>query len=535
MARQKIAELGSIGLLSDMIPSLTPPAAWTNLINCATNDGSIQSSSGERKLFDVQIRPLFHTSYKTPDGVWNVVVSDGVLVHSYDLINKVAKNITPTGPEWAGGYITFANLNGVLVVNSSAEGLFYWATGEVLPADQILKPAPGWSTEWRCQFIAAYRYYLVALNMTETDVNYPHKFRWSNSAQEGDLPTEWIATLTNDAGDDILGESAGVIIGGAVVRDSLYIVKEDAIYSLSWIGGQYVMRSDQLKGGIGTRIARGFAPAMGGLIVFTTSDCLYFDGQNATSLVDMRIRRTLFGAISEELWELSQVYVREATSQIFISGAGAGALNLSDSFVYNYEEKTWGHRRLVNSYGLDTILVTDATSTLTWDELGLPPVPKAMPRFLPGATWDEQRDGTWNKGVYQPSVPDTIVYETNDTDTAWWVSVIGVTDLGSNGNPKYCMAERVGIPIGGADTLVMVKEVWPEMTGSAPVNISIGSQMSEGENVVWDGPHPFTPGVSQSITPRITGRFIAVRIESQYDGNWRLGAMTYDFQPAGER
>jgi hypothetical protein len=535
MPRQRIAGLGSIGFLSDMIPSLAPPEAWTNLINCITTDGAIGSVRGERKLFDLQIKPLFHTAYKAPDGVWNVIVSDGVTVHAYDLINKVAKNITPTGDVWASGFISFANLNGVLVVNSSMEGMFFWDASAALPADQILKPCPGWDADWRCAYVCAYRYYLVALNMTETDVNYPHKLRWSNSAQEGDLPTEWIASLTNDAGDDILGESAGIIIGGAVVRDSLFIVKEDAVYSMSWIGGQYVMRVDKMKGGIGTRIARGFAPAMGGLIVFTTTDCLFFDGQNSTSLVDMKIRRTLFNAISEELWELSQVYVHEATSQIYVSGARAGALNLSDSFVFNYEEKTWGHRQLINSYGYDTILVTDSTGALSWDELGTPAPFEISSRMEPGKPWDEQTSGTWNKGVYQPSVPDTVVYESNDSNTAWWVSIIGARDVDSLGNPKYCMAERVGIPIAGADRLMMVDEVWPEMTGSATVNISVGSQMSEGESLIWDGPHQFTPGVSSSITPRITGRFLAVKVESQADGNWRLGALTYNTQPAGER
>jgi hypothetical protein len=73
------------------------------------------------------------------------------------------------------------------------------------------------------------------------------------------------------------------------------------------------------------------------------------------------------------------------------------------------------------------------------------------------------------------------------------------------------------------------------MTGSAPVDIFIGSQFSEGETVQWDGPHRFIPGESQSITPRITGRFMAIRVESQYDGNWRLGALTYNVMPAGER
>jgi hypothetical protein len=532
MPRQRIADLGSVGLLSDMVPSLAPPAAWTSMINCATNDNSLQSARGERKLFDLQIKPLYHCAYKSR---WTVIVSDGVAVHAYDLIDKVAKVITPVSQTWSAGFVSFAILNGVLVVNSASDGMFFWDTGAVAPADQILKPCPGWDANWRCAYVCAYRYYLVALNMTEASVNFQHKIRWSNSAQEGDLPTQWVASLTNDAGDDLLGETAGAIIGGAVVRDSLYIVKEDGIYAMSWIGGQYVMRVDQLKGGVGTRLARGFYPAMGGLVVFTTADCLYFDGQNATSLVDKRIRRTIFNQVSEELWDLSQVYVSEATSQIYIAGVAAGALNLTDAYVYNYEEKTWGHRRLVNSYGFDTILVTEATSTLTWDQLGTPPLPKAMPMFIPGLSWDDQVDGSWNKGVYQPSVPDTIVYESNDTDDAWWVSVIGLQNTNSDGSLKYCRADRVGLPIGGADKLMMLTQVWPEMVGQATVRFSFGGQMTEDGPTVWDGPYSYTVGSDNTITPRVTGRFLSLRVESEDIESWRLGAITYNFEPAGER
>lgn len=536
MPRQRISDLGSVGLLSDLVPSMAPPAAWTGMINCTTNDNSIQSVRGERKLFDLQIKPVFHTAYQDPGGRWFVIVSDGVAVHAVDLITKTAKVITPAGDAWASGFISFANLNGVLVVNNAMEGMFYWDTGAALPADQILKPCPGWDAQWRCEYVCAYRYYLVALNMTEADVNYKHKVRWSNSAQEGDLPTEWVAATSNDAGDDLLGESGGAIVGGALVRDSLYIVKEDSIYAMSWIGGEYVMRVDRLKSGVGTRIKRGFFPAMGGIIVFTSSDCLYFDGQNATSIVDMRIRRTIFDTLSEELWELSQVYVAQTTSQIYVSGARAGAINLSDAFVFNYEEKTWGHRRLVNSYGFDTIFVTDAVGTLTWDELGTPaPTSDPYPRFVGGQPWDEQTNGTWNKGVYQPSVPDTIVYESNDSDTAWWVSVLSFELSNSDGTPKYCMAERIGLPIGSADNMAMITEVWPEAVGSATIQISVGGQISEGGTINWDGPYDFVVGKQASIKPRVTGRFVGIRVESQTIQPWRLGALTYDFEPAGER
>jgi hypothetical protein len=535
MPRQRVEQLGAIGLMPDPVPSSIPQNAWTSLVNVTTNDGSLRSVRGERKLFNVSVRPLYHATYVGPTGRWYVVVSDGQKVMSYDLISQTEKEITPAA-DFTGGPVSFTNLNGVMVVNSATDGAFFWDTGAADPLNQILAPLPGWDTDWRCRSIIAFRYFLVALGMKEGNDSFPHKLRWSNSAQEGSLPTEWIPAVTNDAGDDILGETGGVIVGGAVVRDQLYIVKEDAIYSMSWIGGEYVMRVDRLKGGVGTRLERGFAAMQGGMVVFTTTDILFFDGQNSASLVDGKLRNSITNEISEELWERSQVYVHSATSQLFVAGVSAGFQQLSSALVFNYEEGTWGNRRLNFGYGFDEALVTVSADLPSWDELASQaPLNQKYPRMVGGQPWDEQTDGSWNKGVYQPSVPDILLYESNDADTSWWVSVIALSDTDSSGNPKYCRAERVGMPIEGADGMAMVTEVWPEIIGSIPVNISIGGQISDGASPVWDGPYEFIPGVGGSVTPRVTGRFICVRVESRAAGNWNLAALTYQWERAGER
>jgi hypothetical protein len=537
MPRQRLQNLGRYGLVSDLIPSQAPPEAWTSLYNVMCEDGALRSVKGERKLFNLVIRPLYHASYQGPDGKWWLIVSDGAQVYAYDVVNKTGSKISGD-TAWAGGFVTITSLNGVLVVNSASDGPFYWDYGATPPANKLVA-LPGWDASWRCREMVAFRYYLVALGMTEGGEPFPHKLRWSNSAQEGSLPTLWIAAQTNDAGDELIGETQGKIVGGRLVRDYLWIVKEDAIYQMSWIGGEYVMRVDRMHGSVGTRLQRGFAEMNGGMVVFTTSDLLWFDGQQATSLVDNVVRKALYSYVSEEYFDLSAVFVHAPTTQLFVSVAGTENGQLTTSLVYHWVDRTWGHKALANSYGFDSALVSLGTAKEAWDDLGpaAPFIP--YPRFIQGKTWDEQRDGSWNKGVYQPSVPDVILYESDEvTDPGtplWWVSLLAIDNTNSAGDELFCQAQRVGLPIEGADGLAMITEVWPEMTGDIPVRLTFGAQMTVDGDLLWDAPIEFMPGRDFSVTPRVTGRWLAVRVESQSRGKWRLSGLTLDWQRAGER
>ena len=154
MGRQRIEGLGAVGMIGDMIPSTLPQNAWSSLFNSACRDGAVRSIAGERKLFNVQIKPLYHTTYRTPAGRWVIVISDGLKVHAYDLLDHT---MTDIGGTWSGGFVSFANLNGVLVVNSESDGAFFWNTGAALPEDQILEILPGWDTDCRCRAMVSYR------------------------------------------------------------------------------------------------------------------------------------------------------------------------------------------------------------------------------------------------------------------------------------------------------------------------------------------------------------------------------------------
>jgi hypothetical protein len=530
MPKSRIVDIGAAGLNTDILPSTIADSAWTSLYNCQTEDKGIRSAWGERKLFDLSIRPLYHTTHVIPGDIQIVVVSDGEKVLTYTM-DGVEEDITPEAGDWSDGIVSFTNLNGVLVVNSQTDGPFFWAG----PTTK-LEVLPGWDPTWSCRDLRAYRYYLVALGMTEGDNAYPHKVRWSNSAAEGDLPTEWVATIANDAGADLIGESDGAIVGGTLMRDSLYVVKEDAVYSMDWVGGDFVMQLKRLDGGIGTRVRQGFAEMLGTLLVFNSTDLRGFDGTTSTSLVEQRVRRGIYNVLSEELWDRTQIFVHYATSQIFVNIAESGYSHLSTAFVYNWEENTWSRKKLKFSYGMDAAFVTFSFDLPTWDELAPTEEPiVGPPQWKIGEPWDAQTDATWNKGVYQPSLRDVLVYESAADDSAWWVSAIAQNDTDSDGTPKYCEAVRLAMPIEDADGLAMVTRCWPELEGTIPISIAFGGQMEPSGTVRWGPPQQITPGQGHAVHPRITGRFVAIKVTSNASGWWRLSGLTFEWQRAGER
>jgi hypothetical protein len=342
--------------------------------------------------------------------------------------------------------------------------------------------------------MVAYRYYLVALGMVEGSGIYPHKLRWSSSAEDGAVPAEWLPTLENDAGDDLLGESEGGIVGGVLIRDTLFVIKEDAAYALDWVGGQFVMQVRRLHGSLGTQLQKGYVEMKGALVTCSTRDLLTFDGQTASSLAGGRVREALQSTISDQFWNATKVFRHNPTTTLWISGS-SGTVRLDSALVFNWSTGTWFKKLLNYSYGLVA---------------------------LPIATGDKP-------------LTEIAILESNVSDTAWWLSVLGEAETNSDGTAKACTAERVGIPIEGAEGMAMVREAWLDYDGTEGLDVTFGVQDSPDGPVTWGTPQTWTPGAKQSLTPRLAGRFLALRLRSSGVGWWRVGALTIDWTKQGLR
>ena len=564
MPKTRVSGLGSVGLNADLPPSQIPPNALTQALNVITEDGAVRSTIGERLVFEpangvwgdrplLDVRPQYHKTWVDASTNQWVIVSDGVDVYAYSIQGPgIGERITPTDDDtpagtpvpWTNGRVTFAILNGVLVVNSASSGLFFWAgTGTVLVA------APGWNSSWRCRQIAAYRYQLVALAMTEGVNEYVHKIRWSTSAQEGAIPSVWDILLSNDAGDDILGETEGEIVGAVNVRDQLFIVKEDAVYGMRWIGGQYIHQVTRLEGGVGTRNPFGFCEMRGQLVVLSTSDILIFDGQNSRSLIDNRVRKAIFAALSETNWDAAQVFFNPFISRLQAAFPTSDAsTHLGFSLEYNLEENTFSVYQLNNGFGFDLAFVSTVDGIPTWDTFGAAGQAHGAggygigPRWLQTGTWDDQIDGSWNKGVSQPSTPDTLMYESNVEDTEWWLVVRNNSDTNSDGSPNNCQVGRRGLAFEDVAGKAQLNFVYLEMDGSIPVTFRFGAQDTLKGAVTWETDdtgtpifHTINPGIDETIDPRVTGRFLTWEMISHDVGSWRLAGLTFEWEQAGER
>ncbi len=110
---------------------------------------------------------------------------------------------------------------------------------------------------------------------------------------------------------------------------------------------------------------------------------------------------------------------------------------------------------------------------------------------------------------------------------------MGAADTNSDGTPKTCTAERIGLPIEGADGIAMIREAWLDYDGTEALTVTLGVQDRPDGPVTWGTPEVLTPGAS--LTPRLSGRFIALRLQSQGVGWWKVGALTIDWAKQGLR
>jgi len=528
MPEFRISNIGETGLVTDRMAAELPPTAQTSMVNVTADRGRLRSVAGEPKLFDLKIgstwyRPLYSTVFVDSFGSDWLVVSDGQKIAAFAK-DGTGEDITPADTtQWDGTRVSFVAHNGILVVNHRAAGPYYWGnTGTKLQA------LPGWDAGWRCENVASYRYNLVALGMEEDGTRYPYKVRWSNSAAEGELPTEWVAAASNDAGDDLIGEDTGFIFGAALVRGDLWIVKDTAVYAMTYVGQPFIMSIRRLTNSVGTKLSHGFAEVRGSLIVMTGSDLLLFDGAQPKSLAEGRVRYTIDNDLGRPEYNAKdRLFFHNASNTVFLMGAADDEV-YRDALMYNLEYGTWGHRQLRDVYAMHEMNVQIAQGEGDWEHETV-------------MEWDDETEFAWDSGLYASARPDVIVLESNAERTEFWAAaVVSFFGVNSAGESRRCEVERLAIPIEGAERTAMVTEViaelyprYGEFQGTIAMQV-VAQDAVDGPQQVSDW-IPVVPQGRQILDVRVTGRYIGWRLFSEGKGNWSLGSLTIRWNPAGER
>ena len=488
MLNKRFANLGRAGLIADPAPSLAPEDSVTDGRDFLTDGVGCYRAPGTIKLFDLDIKPLKQFIWRDENRDLRIIVSDLSLVYMYKEDGTYI-DVSPIQPLTSSAKLTWTVLNGVLVMNSSVDGPFFCD-----PSDNYRFVLLQTGLTFRAVAMVAFRYNLVALGITDGGNYYPHKIMWSVSAADGQLPTDWVPTELNDAGDDLVGETPGVLVGAVQVQDTLYVIKDDGIYTMRWIGLPYVFQIQRIKGQIGVLTPRLAVEARGLLMLAPLSDILGFDGSRATSLANGRVRQFL-DAWTKDIDPENCQLVYELARQHLMLGVpepvAAGETRMSNGWIYSTLNDTWGHKALSHAYGLATGRIgNDSSESL-------------------------------------------VVFESNAEDTEWWVAYLGETVFDEE---QESFVERTGLQILANGQRVRITRVYPEVRGTAEtVQLAIGTQETANSEIRWGPTFDVNPSEERSFGVNISGRFLAYRLDYAGIEAWKLDALTLKGDSDGER
>ena len=512
----RIAGVGG-GLATDELPHELPdgmnpeggPLVWNDGRNVRFKDGFAQRFSGHvpalttpvAAAYSVASYPNQGTNYWLHSTLSGVYADDGT----------TQTDITgPALTATADNRITSCVLGGVYVQNTQTDEPQYWG-GDVLTDMQVLL---GWNAAWRCRSLRAFKFYLLALNVTKSGTNFGSMVKWSHAAEPGTLPSTWDeADPTIDEGEFDLAETSDSVIDGLALGDTFVVYKDRSTYGIQYIGGNDIFRQFRMPGDHGMLTQNCGADTPAGHVVLTASDLIVHNGAGPQSIIDARMRRWLFTNLDSGNFRRSFVTANHAQSEVWVCfpSVGAGACNLA--LVWNYRQNRFGVRELHN--------VTAASAG---------PLSAAQSN-----TWEGDSD-TW--------ADDATVWDQLDVSQADKRLVMASTapalylmyQSGRFGGTAYeARLERTGMAFGDPSSVKVVKGIYPRIDApvGTQIQLQVGGAMDAERGPSWSPPVTYTVGTSYRADTFASGRFLSLRVFGSGSGSWRIKSIDLDIIKRG--
>ena len=376
----------------------------------------------------------------------------------------------------------------------------------------------------RCKSLSAFRSFLISLNITKDNVNFPRLVKWSTEAATQTLPTSWNETTsTVDAGEFELADTKGAILDGLPLRDSFMIYKEDAVFSMTFVGTPFIFAFRQLSPTIGAIAKNCVAEFDGGHAIFGKGNFYVNDGQRMKPILPMKLKEYVFQSIDGQQTDKSFVVADYGRNEILFcfTSDGGGTNFPNKAVVWNYVTNTFTIRDIPDCAHMGYGNVSNPTTSTTWAET---------------AGYWETATGPWtmsydlqDKVLLFADPGNTKLYRDrsgNKNDTTNMESYIERTGLSldESGRPNQNMVKRISA-------------IYPNMAISSTndINVYIGTQMSTEGGITWSAPVTFNPNTQSKVSVRGTGKYYAVKFESTTDMDWELDSYAIDIQNVGSR
>ena len=375
-----------------------------------------------------------------------------------------------------------------------------------------------------CRSMRAFRTFLVGLYVQKAGVNFPRLVKWSTEASIQTTPTSWNETdSTVDAGEYELADTKGDILDGLQLRDAFMIYKEDATYSMQFVGVPFIFSFRQLSPTIGAIAKNCVAEFDGGHAIFGKGNFYINDGQRLNPILPQKLKEYVFTQIDGDQVSKSFVAADYGRNEILFCYVSDGSIGnqCDQAVVWNYVTNTFVIRNLPDLAHMGYGVIRDPTRSSAWEDS----TNQWNTIFGP---WTTSFDST-DKVLLFASPTNTKLYRNgsgNKEDTTDMTSFVERSGLSMNeqGVPDHSSVKRI-------------KAIYPKMTVSSTnlVNIYVGSQMTTEEGISWKTPVQFTPDTQSKVSVRATGKFYAVKFESTGDMDWELDGYSIEVEDAGSR
>lgn len=409
-------------------------------------------------------------------------------------ISRAAQAVVTNTFEWSS-----ALLNGIPVFTNGKDPLSFWNGDGAVVANTVT----GWPVGTVCKAVAAFRFHVFAMNISNASGTFENQLIWSDAAAPGALPASWAPAIGNEAGSAILADTPGRIVCGVPLQTQLMVYKPSSCYAVEYVGQPplnifTVRPTVRSTGALSPHCVLDWDTQH---LVMGNDDIVMFDGLRVQSIAENRIKRFLATQI-DETNAANAFMVRDISKrEVWVCVPESGNTFATVAHIWDERRDTWVTRDLNQVRYGTTGFVKDTVVNNTWD--------------ADAAAWDSDLspwggDDTNSTTRIVLAEPSKMFVE----DTPDLVSVAGSL-------ARYDMSFD-------DDTLVKVTErVWIEGAGAglAGMQFRLGSRASTDANIVWG---PFATRQAGGTPYEVTGRYISLEIKQTGTDPWTVGRITIE-------
>lgn len=515
----RIRDFSKGGLNTDMPPHDLPNSNITDGINFRCENNSIINFGGHLDYASTSNNNTKYITHVRNEGV-SYFIGCGQKLIAYDGEQQgIIGDFNVLYPEqWSS-----AIMGSIVVFNHPEVGPYYWVPNsvktEVIPLPWDVATGDTWQDKAQsASIIRAHKSIMIAMDLDSSSGHLPHGVRWSDPADNNDIPYTWDETdPTNRAGLNVLHDSGGAIRDGLSLRDNFIIYREGAIWRMDYTGGSWVWNFRKQAFNIGALARDCVTEVNGSHFVFGDGDIVIFDGNSVNSIVNDRIRRRINSSISTDHFLNSYVVQHREKKEVWACFPENGHEYPNLAYIWNWENNTWSLRELddITHIAFGGINAIQDEDDGTWDE-------------GENTNWDND-ELPWNSKPYIPFANTLIGAQLNGDFKQL------DPRLNKSSNVVNTFFERTDLAIDSQQVVTSIDRVYPNVEGGGLLSIEVGSQQMAGGPVTWKPMQNFNVGFDRKIDIRTTGELHAIRVSANTSSAFRFSGIDIEYTPAGRR